>query len=155
VSATIRQASALDLPAACALWVRLDTFHQSLGLDTPSRADAAALWAASFERTLGRFSFLWVAEHEGRIVGLALSRLKQAPAVHGGGLIGEVSDLYVDDSMRGQGLGARLASAALDGLRAGGAGFVEVQVVAGNDSAVKFWESQGLRVRLQQLGRPL
>ncbi|TBR21397.1 GNAT family N-acetyltransferase [bacterium] len=149
--AAVRPASVSDLKKVAKLWSRLDEFHRGLGLDIPRTSGAAAKWVASFERTLGRFSFLWVAEDGGRVVGFALARIKQAPAIYGGGLIGEISDIYIDDSARGRGLAGKLADVALAGLRSAGALSVEVQVITGNEAGLKFWESQGFQVRLRQL----
>ena len=58
---------------------------------------------------------------------------------------GTVDYLVVLKNHRGNGYGETLLAWALDVLRAGGAGRIEVKVVDGND-AVRFYEKHGFRV---------
>ncbi len=148
---TFRLAKPEDLPAAGELWTRLDAYHRSLGLAFAAPDEAAAAWIASFERTLGRFSFLWVAECQGRVGAFLLARLKRTPAFLGGVLIGEISDLYVAESLRGQKAATRLAELALAHLRSLQVHSIEVQVLQGNAGGLAFWQSLGFRPELVQL----
>ncbi len=147
----LRAATREDLPAVAHLWARLDRFHHSLGLAFPVVEDGGAAWLASFERTLGRFSFLWVAEQEGHVGAFLLARLKRVPAYLGGRLVGEISDLFVDEALRGQKIGARLAALAVEHLRSQEVHSIEVQVLCQNDAALAFWQSQGFQLELTQL----
>jgi ribosomal protein S18 acetylase RimI-like enzyme len=140
-----------DLPAVEALWTQYDSYHHSLGLAFPQPELAAAAWRASFERTLGRFSYLWVAEKDGFVAGFLLARLKRTPAFLGGVLVGEISDLYVSDSLRGQKVGSRLAVMAVDALRAQQVHSIEVQVLQRNTCALAFWQKQGFDAELTQV----
>jgi GNAT superfamily N-acetyltransferase len=147
----LREATRQDLPAVCRLWVHLDNFHHELGLPFPAVEDGGTAWAASFERTLGRFSFLWVAEQEGEVCAFLLARLKRLPATLGGMLVGEISDLYVEEGLRGQKVGARLAGLAIERLRRENAHSIEVQVIWQNEEALAFWQAQGFQPELAQL----
>lgn len=144
----VRSAEEADLPAAAAAWLRLQQFHHSLGMAFPLPPDAAEKWLGSFQRSLGRFSFLWVAGPLGEPGAFLLARVKQSPVFLGAVQVGEISDLYVDESLRGSGLGARLTETALQKFRALGLHSVEVQVQAGNQAGLDFWHKQGFATDL-------
>lgn len=148
-----RPARKEDLPAVGDLWARLDSFHRSLGLAFPEPQGAVQAWLDSFERTLGRFSFAWVAEVDGQICAFLLARVKRTPAYLGGVMVGEISDLYVDEALRGQRVGARLADMAVEHLQSLKVHSIEVQVLQKNDGALAFWQEMGFRPELVQLCR--
>ncbi|MFT6775713.1 MAG: ribosomal protein S18 acetylase RimI-like enzyme, partial [Paracoccaceae bacterium] len=56
---------------------------------------------------------------------------------------GEVTHLYVDQAMRGRGLGARLLALALGGLHAAGYAGAALAVVTQNPGARAFYRAQG------------
>jgi ribosomal protein S18 acetylase RimI-like enzyme len=130
--------------------MRLDSFHHSLGQAFPQSKDAGQAWVGSFERTLGRFSFVWVAEQDGEICGFLLARLKRTPAFLGGVLVGEISDLYVDEGMRGQQTGRGLVALALEKLRGLDVHSIEVQVMHENTDGLAFWQKLGFQPELSQ-----
>ena len=141
----VRTADPADLAQVLALWSALAAGEQALGI--PVRADEPAQqsWIASFERHLGRFSFLWVVERDERIGGFLLARLKTRPAYLGGELIGELCSIYVAPPMRGMRAGEALVRTAIAALRAAGAGTIEVDAHEANPAARAFWEAQGFR----------
>jgi GNAT superfamily N-acetyltransferase len=143
VGLAIRSAALEDLPAAAALWQRLDEYHRSLGLAFPHVENASALWADSFRRTLGRFSFIWLGEEAGQALALLSARVKQSPAHLGAVQVGEISDLYVDEAARGSGLAARLVQTAMIKFAELNVHSVEVQVQAGNQGGLDFWIKHG------------
>lgn len=149
--AVCRLAHLEDLPAVGRLWAKLDSYHHGLGMAFASPEAAVPAWLASFERTLGRFSFLWVAEQDGEILAFLLARLKRTPAYLGGVLVGEISDLYVDECLRRQQVGKRLARLAQQQLDSLGVHSIEVQVLEGNQGALEFWEKLGFKLELVQL----
>lgn len=146
----VRPARLEDLPVVEGLWTRYDDYHRSLGLAFPQVEQAAAAWRSSFERTLGRFSFLWVAELEGQVCGFLLARLKRTPAYLGGVLVGEISDLYVSEEARQEKIGSRLAGEAIRDLRTHQVHSIEVQVLERNHGARAFWQAQGFEAELTQ-----
>ncbi|UYN88711.1 MAG: GNAT family N-acetyltransferase [Anaerolineales bacterium] len=145
---TIRAGGVEDLPGAAALWKQLDAYHRSLGLAFPEVENAPQKWAESFQRTLGRFSFLWLAEQDGQALGFLMARVKQSPAYLGGQQVGEISDLYVKEAARGGGLAAQLAQTAMQKFTELGVHSVEVQVQAGNEAGLAFWRKQGFALDL-------
>ena len=129
----IRMAEERDMAAVRILWGQLDRFHHELGMAFPKIQEADKKWQSSFERTLGRFSFLWVAELNSEISAFLLARIKQSPAYLGGLQVGEISDLYVAEEFRGQQIAEQLVSEALQKLQGLDLHSLEVQIQAGND----------------------
>lgn len=144
----IRAAAEADLPAVAALWQRLDEYHRGLGLAFPHTEGAAEKWTDSFRRTLGRFSFLWVAEQDAKLQAFLLARVKQSPAFLGGVQVGEISDLFVDESLRGSGIASQLVDEAMKKFQELGVHSVEVQVQAGNQAGLDFWLKQDFKTDL-------
>lgn len=141
----IRAAVEGDLPSVAAAWRRLQDFHASLGLAFHLEEDSQEKWLASFQRTLGRFSFLWVAESRGQVKAFLLARIKQSPAYLGSVQVGEISDLFVDDSLRGSDVGTQLVAAAMQEFAQFKVHSVEVQIQAGNDHGLAFWQKLGFK----------
>jgi GNAT superfamily N-acetyltransferase len=148
---TFRDAREDDLPRVGVLWVELNRYHRTLGLDFPEPADPAAAWVDSFARTLGRFSFLWLAEQEAELVGFLLARLKRAPAYLGGVMVGEISDLYVSESVRSAGVARQLVEQAEAELRGHKVHSIEVQIMARNEGGHAFWGKMGYPDDLTQV----
>jgi len=151
----LRLATPEDFPAVCNLWQRLTDFHRGVGLAfaIADEKQARSAWQASFERTLGRFSFLWVAETEQGVQGFLLARLKRAPAYLGGALVGEISDLWVEPELRHQGAASGLVQLAMQQFQTLQVHSVEVQVMAANAQGIAFWQAQGFTPELLQVRR--
>jgi ribosomal protein S18 acetylase RimI-like enzyme len=149
--AIIRPAILQDLPAVEALWTQYASYHRELGLAFPGSEQDSAAWRASFERTLGRFSFVWVAEQDSVICAFLLARLKKTPAFLGGVMVGEINDLYVTESLRGQKVGSQLAEAAIENFRQQQVHSIEVQVLQRNLGGLAFWKALSFSPELTQL----
>lgn len=147
-TAVIRAGNEADLPAVAALWLGLDNYHRSLGLAFPQVNGAAEKWIDSFRRTLGRFSFLWLAEQDAAPQAFLLARVKQSPAFLGAIQVGEISDLFVTEALRGSGIAGRLVAEATKKFQELGVHSVEVQVLAGNQAGLDFWLKQEFKVDL-------
>ncbi|NOH11590.1 MAG: GNAT family N-acetyltransferase [Chloroflexi bacterium] len=146
-----REASAEDLPAVAKLWGKLDAFHRQLGLAFPETEEAEQAWINSIERTLGRFSFVWLAEQDETPQAFLMGRYKRLPETLGGVFVGEISDLYVDESLRGKQVGARLVELAVKKFKELDVHSVEVQILAGNEGALEFWHKHGFEDELTQV----
>ena len=154
-SIEIREAQAGELSVAGEFWNQLNQFHRSRGLRFPLVEDAGSIWARSFERTLGRYSFIWFALMDGDHCGMLAARVKRAPDYLGGVMVGEISDLYVDESARGRGVASELlefATGQLDSLKLHS---IEVQVLTENPEAGHFWMRNGYSEELIQYRRNL
>jgi GNAT superfamily N-acetyltransferase len=139
---TIRQARRADT-------ARLDAALRALSqvMGDVHRAGESDLLRAGFG-PCPAFSALLAERADGRLVGAALvSPLFSTTRGMAGAF---VSDLWVDDAMRGQGLGRRLLAAARD-LAAGlwGAGFLRLAVYDDNPRARAFYDRLGF---VPQLG---
>jgi ribosomal protein S18 acetylase RimI-like enzyme len=60
-------------------------------------------------------------------------------------MVGEISDLYVSDELRGQGIGKLLVSTAMQHFKNQNVHSVEVQIMAQNESGLAFWNSLGFQ----------
>ncbi|MCW5875547.1 MAG: GNAT family N-acetyltransferase [Anaerolineales bacterium] len=143
---TVREATPADLPGVAVYWKKLQEYHLGLGLIYSLPDDAADKWVDSFKRTLGRFSFLWVAGPEGAPVAFLLCRVKQSPAYFGGMQVGQLSDMYVDDSLRGTGVGRMLGDEAMKKFAELGVHSIEGEVQLGNEVSLNFWAKYGFTV---------
>ena len=84
--------------------------------------------------------------------GYAVVRLSEpGPTWDLGEAVGELESLAVAGHARGRGLGTALMAAARDLLRAQGAGYWLVSVVAANADAVRLYERSGFRPYYQDL----
>lgn len=144
-AAAVRVGTVDDLRAVGLLWRKLNEYHLSIGMHFQADDTSVEAWIASFSRTLGRFSFLWVAEQEGEVSAFLLGRLKRTPAYLGGVMVGEISDLYVSDKLRGQGIGKQLVTTATHHLKSQNVHSIEVQIMAQNKSGLAFWNSLGFQ----------
>ena len=146
-----REASADDLAAVAELWGQLDEFHRKLGLNFPEVENPEEAWIKSIERTLGRFSFVWLAEKDGQPKAFLMGRYKRLPETLGGVFVGEISDLYVDESLRGQKVGKQLVDMAVAKFKELEVHSIEVQILAGNEGALDFWHKHGFEDELTQV----
>lgn len=139
----IRVAETTDLPRVAQLWSMLASSEQALGASIRVNEQSQRSWLASFERHLGRFSFLWVAEQDQKVLGYLLARLNTRPAYVGSDLVGEISSIFVDTAIRRRHAGQALVRIAIDSLSASGARAIEVEAHECNAPARAFWEAQG------------
>lgn len=146
---TYRLATEEDLPAASKLYEKLDALMNRMGMRLPSPDNVGSAWVDSFRRTLGRFSFLHIAERDGKLVAFALSRIKRVPPYRGGVIVGEVTDLWVDSSVRKFNVGEEIARTALELLRNEGVHSVEARFLVTNDPVWTLAESLGFKLELR------
>jgi ribosomal protein S18 acetylase RimI-like enzyme len=116
----------------------------------PPRSEQES-WQARRERYLQWLAapgaFLLIAEHETTILGYAV--LSPGPGMQAwqtGLWIGDLHDLAVAASERGQGIGTRLLHAVKAELAAQGITELRLNVTAANDGARRLYERNGLRV---------
>jgi len=118
-------------------------------LHVPS--DGFEKWVASLLPGLGRFTCLIVAELEGRLAGFIAGRLRPVPPWYGGGTAGWATDMLVNDSLRGRGIGTSLLDAMVVWFRAQGIERVEAQVITGNQSALGQYLKMGWTAETVQI----
>jgi len=145
----VRPGAQEDLPLVKELWKKLFGLHAHWGYAFAVTDEAADEWVRSFAKTLGRFSFLWVAGEE-PLTAFLLMRLVFTPPHTGRQTVGQISELFVDESVRGQSLGGQLVQVALAKARELELHSIEVQTMVDNESGQRFWQSQGLSPELIQ-----
>jgi ribosomal protein S18 acetylase RimI-like enzyme len=148
---TYRPATEADFPQLAAMYAKLNAYFYEVGYLLPRPENVGEAWLESYRRTLGRFSNVFVAEREGRLLGFILCRLKRLPAHMGGVMVGEVSDVWVEDEARRSGVGRALVQAGLVWMMEQGVHSVEVQVLSENEASLKFFESLGFKLELRAM----
>jgi GNAT superfamily N-acetyltransferase len=133
---SIRKATVED---AAVIHNLLTELEKTLGATSKIKRTVADLETFGFS---GQPCFDALIAWEGaRAVGLAVffkefSTWRGAPGVY-------VQDLYVSESLRGSGLGAKLMNAVFEHARDWGVRYCKLSVHAGNDAAMAFYERLG------------
>lgn len=145
----LRRAKDSDLPALRRLLLQVHRVHSDARPDlfTPGGRkydDGELLEILKDERRP-----IYVAECEGEVEGYAFCQLEET-----GGLSGRtdirtlyVDDLCVDEAARGKGLGRTLLNYAREQARAMGCYNLTLNVWAGNEAALGFYRSLGLKTQ--------
>jgi ribosomal protein S18 acetylase RimI-like enzyme len=144
-----REVQESDFPIIVEMFTTLNNYFYQIGYRLPNPQNAGELWLDSFRRTLGRFSNVFVAEVEDKVVGFMLCRLKRVPAYMGGVMVGELSDMWIDASARRLGIGDRLSRLAMDWMRQQGAHSVEIQILRDNEASWKLYERMGFQLEFR------
>ena len=144
---TLRRARGEDSPVIARL------AGEQMGHDVAAE-DAAERVALILAR---RDHELLVAEHEGRVVGLA--HLVQWPTLHGSGTAARLMTIVVDSAQRGKGVGTRLVAAAEDWALAQAADSVHLTSGTHREGAHAFYrrlgyDGTGVRFRKNITPRP-
>lgn len=148
---TYRQATDQDFPVLVQYYEKLNAYYYQVGYRLPRPQNVGQAWLESFQRTLGRFSNVFVAEAPGekgeaRILGFVLCRLKRMASHLGGELTGEISDVWVEPDARRLGIGEGLLRQAAAWIRLQGAHSIEAQILKDNQASMLLFESLGFKL---------
>ena len=143
-----------DFPIIKEMYTKLNSFFYKLGYRLPHPENVGDVWLDSFRRTLGRFSNVFIAEINGKVVGFMLCRIKRVPQYMGGVLVGELSDMWIEAEARRMGIGDKLSRLALDWLHEQGVHSVEIQVLRDNEASWKLYDRMGFKLEFR-VGRLL
>jgi len=143
-----------DFPIIKEMYTKLNSYFYKLGYRLPHPENVGDVWLDSFRRTLGRFSNVFIAEINGKVVGFMLCRIKRVPQYMGGVLVGELSDMWIEAEARRMGIGDKLSRLALDWLHEQGVHSVEIQVLRDNEASWKLYDRMGFK-REFRVGRLL
>ena len=138
-----------DFPVLVEMFTQLNSYFYRVGYRLPQPEDVGQIWLDSFRRTLGRFSNVFIAEMDGRLLGFMLCRLKRVPAFMGGVMVGELSDMWIIPEARRMGAGEKLSRLALDWMREQGAHSVEIQILKDNEASWKLYERMGFQLEFR------
>ncbi|WNG13357.1 GNAT family N-acetyltransferase [Cystobacter fuscus] len=154
----IRPARVEDAPALGRMGGRLVRMHHAL--DTRrfmlpgGDVESGYQWWLGRELAHGRAVVL-VAEREGELVGYAYGTAESRDWNALRDAHGELHDLWVEESARGAGVGARLAEEVVRRLRALGVPRVMLMAAVGNESARRLFERLGWRPTMVEMTREL
>lgn len=140
----IRRATEADLRRIVELWDQMWRFQATR--DPRLRPAAAApvvmhSWVGG-DLTDDRVA-VFVAEDRAEVMGFARAYVMENPPVVQETAFGYVSDICVEETARGRGIGAALLSACHEWLRDLGLRHVEVNVSVHNPEARRFYERRG------------
>ncbi|SRR6266540_4073042 len=152
----IRAAEKPDLPALGRLGASM--VHLHFGFDRDRFMRPSANVEQGYAWFLGTQLeepdvFVGVAEREADVIGYVYAGLEPESWKELRGPAGFIHDLVVDESARGQGIGARLAEAAATWLESKGAPRVMLWSAAKNDVAQRFFERLGFRRTMIEMTR--
>jgi len=145
-----REATEADFPAVAAMYEKLDALLRKHTYSFPEVENVGNLWLDMFRRTLGRFSVLYVAEHEGQLVGFIVARIKRVPEYLGGVMVGELKDMWVEHAVRRLGIGEELLRLAIGWCREQNVYSCEAQILDGNQPIINLIEYLGMKSELHQ-----
>ena len=92
-----------------------------------------------------------VAESSGTVVGYVFAGLEPVSWMELRGPCGFVHDVWVDDTVRGGGVGRRLVSAAIEWIQAQGRAQVGLWTKTGNEHAQALFRSLGFRATMLEM----
>jgi GNAT superfamily N-acetyltransferase len=147
----IRLATASELPRLEPLWRELYEHQRQHGMRLAVPEQGFQTWQETIEALLDRFAAVVVAEEEGAINGFASCRLRVLPPYFGGALVGSIGEVCVGAASRRGRVGRRLIEEALAWFRGQGVRRVELQVLADNPDARRFYRELGWREELVQM----
>jgi ribosomal protein S18 acetylase RimI-like enzyme len=148
---TYRVSGETDLPVIASMYDKMDAYFRQFSYRFPEVENVGQAWLDSFRRTLGRFSVVYVAELDGKVVGFMLGRVKRVAPYLGGVLVGELSDMWVEPEARRYGIGEKLSRLTIDWLREQKVHSVEVQILEGNQPIWRLYEKMGFQPELRQI----
>lgn len=146
-----RPASQEDLPIIKGYYTDLVRIYQTVGYKLPIPDNVEQLWLESFQRTLGKYSQVYLAEQDGKILGFGLGRLRRLAPYQGGSLIGDYADLYIVKEARRLGLSKKLNELMIQWFKEKGATSVEGQVLYKNDPSRQMLEALGFKIEIIQM----
>jgi ribosomal protein S18 acetylase RimI-like enzyme len=142
-----------DLERVENLWKALYEEQITLSPDLILSIDGFADWANTFRNILGRFGFVLAAECDGALLGFIAGRIKLPTPPFQAVPVGFISEVFVDASHRGIGIGKKLVQAAEAWFCSNEIKSMELQVLHDNSTAQLFYQSNGWNVSLLHMTR--
>jgi ribosomal protein S18 acetylase RimI-like enzyme len=152
---SVRRASRAELPAVAALAGKLVRMHHDVDAARfflPDRVEAGYEWWLGKELDREQARVLVAAEGD-RVVGYSYGALEERDWNLLLDTHGAVHDLYVTESQRGHGTGAKLLRTMLAELEGLGAPRVVLSTMVGNEAAQRLFRAAGFRPTLLEMTR--
>lgn len=140
-----------DLGCLASMWESLYVHQREHGLIAAVPENAFQEWERSQFSVNGRFGFAAIASRDDMDIGFCAGRMRPLPAYYGGGYVGYISEVYVNRSARGAGIGKLLVDFGVAWFQERGIHRVELQVVWRNEQALRFYRKNGWVEDLVQL----
>jgi len=150
-SVLYREATDTDLPTIARLYDKLDRFLHEYSYNFPGVENVGAKWLEIFQRTLRRFSIVYVAEYQGETVGFILARIKRVPEYLGGVMVGELKDMWVEPAVRRLRIGEKLLRLAIEWCWTQDVYSLEAQIFVGNEPIIQLVEYLGMQPEILQM----
>lgn len=149
---SLREARAADADEVTRLWRELMDLHVDVDERFALADNSNEAFLTYFEAALSRDDYrVRVAVMDDALVGFTVACILPNSPVYRTRWIGYINDVCVTESMRGRGVGKRLAYDAIRWLKDNGADSVEVYVARKNHLAQRFWRRIGGRDYLDRL----
>lgn len=152
----VRAARPEELDRVAAMWSAMYAFQQAAGMVLPQREDAEEIWKReNASRLDSALATVLVAVQGDALVGFLAAQTKRLPPylATGNPKIGYISAVYVDPAARRGRIGHALVDAALAWFARAEVSSIELQVIAGNETAREFWTSVGFAPEILQMRR--
>jgi ribosomal protein S18 acetylase RimI-like enzyme len=160
---TLRLGAGSDVAALEPLWLAVHRHHQASMPELAPYVEDSVTWRvrrALYEELLRKpDTVLVLAAADDALVGYGLAHVMPAEGSWvadtwvTGERVGEIESLGVLAEQRGGGIGGRIFSALMDALEADGVRDVVIGALAGNASAIAFYERRGFSATWMYLSR--
>ena len=100
-------------------------------------------------------SLLVVVEDDGKVIGCGFGQIRKNAHYYQQEQFGYIGMMSVLENYRGQGLGGKIIEALFDFFRQKNIKEVKLQVVAGNEGAIRSYEKMGFKDHLLEMKRDL
>ncbi|MBN1390680.1 MAG: GNAT family N-acetyltransferase [Candidatus Thermoplasmatota archaeon] len=154
----IRKARLQEADELVELWKRFMEQQRGLGradvgdMLPRMRGNARDIVKGYFSRSIrSRHGLVLVLEDYGVIQGYMLSRIQKNIPVFKEDYIGYISDLYIKEGYRGEGVSTKMWKITLDWFQSKGISDISIRVLAYNDLAYNVYRSWGFRDYLKEL----
>jgi len=132
------------------LFRQMYKFMDQHGLLMPLADDGENKWIRAVKNTLDKFCTLIIVVHDDKVVGFAHGALRFSPDYLGTLKTGIVTHIFIAPEFRSQDLGSQMLKRLQDWFQQKEAHSIELQVVADNKEAMRFWEKAGYKLELKQ-----
>jgi GNAT superfamily N-acetyltransferase len=140
------------------LWEQLPSLFELMflgfrdqGLLIPLAKDGARIWLRQMGQMPEGAGIVLGAVVEGHLTGFAAGLCKSLPPHLGGGLVGEIAYVFVEESSRGKGVARQLVVGLENWMKSRRSISIELQVLAGNAGGQRFWQKMGFAPELAQM----
>ncbi len=152
----IRQATLDDIPEITGLWKGFMDFHQSMNTFFTRRPDGDVNFRDHVVDNLSNPDFcIVVIDLNDTLIGYAIAYLQEYPPVFVDEKCVYISDIVVDKSCRGKGLGKQLIDYLCDWARSKGIQRMELEVLHTNHNAIAFYDHLGFEPFMHKLVRSI